>query len=108
MGAAPRAPGRSNFRMYIFAVVALFLLGWPLYTLIRESATKGVHAHGDWYAVELKAMGNFTMPHDGTIDDVPPDYRALDGKRVQLEGYMVPVREAGSHMSEFQFVYNVN
>jgi hypothetical protein len=102
-------PGRKpfNLRMVVFTVIAVLLLGWPIYTLVREMATSGIHSHGDWYEVDLKAMGFFNLPPNGTINDVPPEYRALDGKRVQLEGFMYAPLEASNHAKEFELVYNI-
>ena len=46
--------------------------------------------------------------HKGTVNDVPKRYRALDGKRVLLKGFMYPLTSAGPKGAEFQFVYNIN
>jgi hypothetical protein len=103
-------PGRRpiNLRMVIFAAIALFLIGTPVYWMISELATNGIHSHGDWYTVDLKAMGFFSLPPNGTVADVPRDYRALDGKRVQLEGFMYAPLEASNHAKEFELVYNIS
>ena len=98
---------RINIRMMAFGALMLLLLGWPIYTLVHDTLTQGISRHGDYVAVDLKAMGNFLMPDEGTLNDVPAVYRALDGKRVELEGFMFSPREAGDRGTEFEFVYNV-
>ena len=41
--------------------------------------------------VELKAIGNFDFDQvNGTINDVPPQWRALDGNRVRITGDLMP------------------
>ena len=75
----------------------------------RGLYNKGIEWHGDYADVDLKAMGNFPFsPAAGTRDDVPARWRALDGKRVQLEGFMWSPVSAGTRGTEFQFVYNIN
>jgi len=59
--------------------------------------------------VDLKALGNFPFDEtNGTIKDVPPVYRDLDGKKVQLEGFMYAGNSASDELSAFQFVYNIS
>jgi len=102
-----RARKPLNLRMFLFAAVVICLLGWPIYTFVHEMVTQGVSNRGDRLAVDLKALGNFNMPPDGSVNDVPARYRALDGKRVELEGKMYAPMNAGPRGTEFQFVYDV-
>jgi hypothetical protein len=99
---------RINLRMIIFAGVILVLIGFPLYTFIDSAVHEGVKNAGDHLEVDLKAMGNFPFdPVNGTINDVPPKYRALDGKRIQLQGEVWAPNEAGDRMTQFQLVYSI-
>src|SRR5690349_14489466 len=102
------ARSRVNWRLVIMlSIVALPFL-WMGYMLVRQFVTGGVSRHGDYYAVDLKAMGNFAFdPATGTVAEVPKTYRDLDGKKVQLEGFMYNPQSAGARTTEFQFVYNV-
>lgn len=105
-GTPVRKPG-INFRLILFiAVVALPLLGVG-WLMVRSLLTKGVIQHGDYAEVDLKALGNFPFDEaNGTRDDVPARWRELDGKRVELKGFMFnPLSARDSN--EFQFVYNV-
>lgn len=111
--AAPGATGkrplseRVNLRMLIFAGVVLFLLGWPVYTFLSETLTSGIHNRGSYSEVNLKALGQFDFdPTGGTVKDVPPQYRALDGKRVMLEGEIYDPTEAGA-ITNWQLVYSI-
>jgi len=63
---------------------------------------------GKFDKVDLQALGNFPFDQDaGTSRDIPSRWRNLDGKRVQLEGFMFAPQQAGGMLSEFQLVYNV-
>jgi hypothetical protein len=97
-----------NWRLVIMLSVVAIPFLWIGYMLVSQLVTGGVSRHGDYYAVDLKAMGNFNFdPAVGTVADVPKTYRDLDGKKVQLEGFMYSPTSAGDRGTEFQFVYNV-
>jgi hypothetical protein len=103
----PPLSERINVRMIIFAVVVLFLLGWPIYIFVNASITHGIYNHGSYKEVDLKAMGNFEFdPIGGSLKDVPPQYRALDGQKVQLEGEIYDPNEAGD-ITHWQLVYSI-
>ena len=97
-----------NFRLILFiAVVGLPLtgVGW---LMVRNLLSKGITWHGDYAEVNLKALGNFPFNEsNGTKDDVPQRWRDLDGKKVELKGFMFSPQSAGDRGNEFQFVYNV-
>lgn len=97
-----------NYRLVLFiAVVGLPLLGISWLTL-QGILNKGVSWHGDYAEVNLKALGNFPFNESiGTRDDVPARWRELDGKKVELKGFMFSPQSAGDRGNEFQFVYNV-
>ena len=86
----------------VVMVILIFMM------LVSQFVTGGVSRHGDYFAVDLKAMGNFNFDETaGTVADVPGTYRQLDGKKVELEGFMYNPQSAGDRGTEFQFVYNV-
>jgi hypothetical protein len=97
-----------NYRLVLFlAVVALPLVGVSWLT-VRGLLNRGVTWHGDYAEVDLKALGNFPFDKDnGTRNDVPQRWRELDGKKVELKGFMFSPNSARDG-TEFQFVYNVN
>ena len=102
------ATQRVNLRMIVFFGVVLFLLGWPVYTFISETVTHGIHDHGSYKSVDLKAMGNFEFnPESATLASIPPEYRSLDGKRVELTGELYAPHEAGPKVKEFELVYSI-
>src|SRR3954451_6632795 len=112
-GGRPVSPSRRagsgvNWRVVIVLSVVAIPFLWIGYMLVSQLVTGGVSRHGDYYAVDLKALGNFSFDQTaGTVADVPERYRQLDGKKVQLEGFMYSPQSAGDRGTEFQFVYNV-
>jgi hypothetical protein len=64
---------------------------------------------GDYFEVELKAMSNFDMNQElGTVADVQPRFRQLNGKKVLLTGQIAPGGlSSGPNVDEFQICYSV-
>ena len=100
---------RINFRLLLIVGVFALLVGVPVFSFVRAQLSHGVQKHGDRLDVDLKSLGNFKFNDEtGTIADIPPEYRELDGKKVALEGFMYAGNDAGDHVNHFQFVYNIN
>lgn len=102
-------PRRVNVRLMVFlAVIAVpFLLIAGLF--IRNAMSGGVIDRGGYKDVDLKALGNFPFSNlGGTIQDVPEQFRKLDGQKVRLTGFMYSPEAAGDYGNRFEFVYNVN
>ena len=99
---------RFNWRIAVFAGLMLFLIGWPAYTYLEEVITGGVHDRGAFKEVDLKAMSSFDMDqHYAKLDDIPPQFRALEGKNVLMTGEMWAPADAGDGtLSYFQLVYS--
>src|SRR5690349_7064920 len=80
---------RVNWRLVIFLGVIAAPFLYFFYVLVSQSVTGGITQRGDYAEVDLKALGNFTFDQaNGTIGDVPERYRKLDGKKVELKGFM--------------------
>jgi hypothetical protein len=94
--------------MVIFIVVIGTVVGWPVYVLISEQVTGGIHRSGQYYETNLKAMGNFTFDGaNGTINDIPEQWRALDGKKLSLVGEIYAPNEATNELHRFELVYSI-
>ena len=100
---------RINFRMVAFALVVLAIIAFPVYWYLSVQLTGGIRDAGNGYKeVELKAMSDFPFDQKyGTIEDVPPMYRALDGQKVILTGEMAPMQSAAPEIDSFSLVYSV-
>jgi hypothetical protein len=104
----PPITQRINFRLIIFAAVILMLIGAPTYIYLESVLTGGVKNRGDYLEVDLKAMSNFPFDQEnGTINDVPKQWRELDGKKVLLEGEMWAPTSAAPTISQFELVYSI-
>ena len=100
---------RINVRMIVFAAVVLALVAFPAYWYLSVALTGGIRERGDgWKEVDLKAMVEFPFDQKyGTIEEVPPLYRALDGQKVILTGEMVPMESAAPEINSFSLVYSI-
>jgi hypothetical protein len=107
--AAPAVPWREriNLRLVVLLGIPLLAFGWVTYVIVDQVRTGGIKDYGSYFQVDLKSLGSFTFDElRGTLDDVPPQYRALDGKRVLLEGEMYNPY-GGAKVNEFQLVYSI-
>ena len=96
---------RLNLRLWIFLAIVAVPFGWAMWMVFGQDV---ITKHGDYYAVDLKGMGNF--PFDARRDDervIPKDVRALDGKKVRFEGEMYAPSEASQYVHDFQLVYSI-
>jgi hypothetical protein len=99
---------RVNFRLLTIVVIFSLLVGIPVYNFVKLQVSHGIERNGSRFDVDLKKMGFFDFDdHNGTIDNVPPDYRKLDGKEVALEGFIAPTSVSGDQINNFELVYNV-
>ena len=54
--------------------------------------------------VDFATLGGFSFDQDkGTLADIPPEIRQLDGQRIAVEGLMIPM-DQGDNISEFALV----
>jgi len=101
-------PALQNWRLVAFIGVFVLLFGSVAYAFLSFVLSNGVHPHGNYVSVDLKAMGQFPFSNQtGMLTDVPQDYRSLDGKRVELQGMMWSLQSAGPELVQFQLVYNI-
>ncbi len=99
---------RINPRIIVFCVVALTIIGFPMYVFTESVLTGGIRDRGDYVEVDLKTMSSFEFDQvNGTIDDVPEKWRALDGKRVMLVGEMWNAQAADDSLASFELVYSI-
>jgi hypothetical protein len=99
---------RINFRLLTFAIIALVLVGTPIYWYAELVLSGGIRVRGDVTEVDLKAMSSFPFDQvNGTIDDIDPKWRALDGKKVELVGEMWLSDSAGDQVPKFDLVYSI-
>jgi len=100
---------RINVRMLAFIAIIAVLVGYPVYVLVDAQLSGGIKAAaGGYKQVDLKAMSTFEFDQtNGTIDDIPPQWRNLDGQKVILYGEMWQPYGAGSTVDSFQLCYSI-
>jgi len=101
-------PVFKNWRLMAFVGFFFVIFGSMGYKIFCEVANNGIHQRGNVAEVNLKALGQFPFSDQvGKLTDVPKDYRALNGKKVALTGFMVTNNSAGPDTAECQLVWNV-
>ena len=96
---------RFNFRLIGFLLVASLPFVWMFWAVLDQ---RTIVNRGDYYEVDLKAMGNFPLdPVRDTAAVIPAEVRALHGKKVRFEGEMYAPNEAASAVTQFQLVYSI-
>jgi hypothetical protein len=104
----PPMASRVTPRMIVFLLVVLALVGYPIYVFVEAAVTGGIRDRGDYKEVDLKAMSLFHFDqNNGTIDDVPAKWRALDGQKVVVVGEMWEPYSAGNLVAGFELVYSI-
>src|SRR5437867_4355368 len=99
---------RINFRLIVFILAILAPIGWVVYMYVDAVVSGGIHDRGSYIEADLKAMSLFPFDGvNGTINDVPRQWRALDGKRVQVVGEMYAPGSAAPEVRNFQVVYSI-
>jgi len=99
---------RINFRIIVFLLAILAPIGYVVYIYVDAVVSGGIHNRGDYVEADLKAMSLFPFDQtNGTINDVPKQWRALDGKRVQVVGEMYVRNSAGGEIRNFELVYSI-
>jgi hypothetical protein len=103
--ARPPLSERLNLRLLVFLAIVAIPFIWVAWLIINP---RMIVKEGDYYFVDLKAMGNF--PFDSkrdTIDAVPREVRELDGKKVKFDGEMYAPSAATNDVRDFQLVYSI-
>lgn len=107
--AAPRRRPTINVRMILFVLIVSAPFVYIVGSAVMYSITGGITDRGAYKEVDLKALGNFPFnAEEGSVEQVPPQYRSLDGQRVMLRGFMFQPEDVGAKGRRFQFVYDVN
>src|SRR5215468_5577358 len=107
MNTTTKAPflQRINFRIVVFAGVMLVLIGYPIYLFLDVRLSGGVwdvkDERGTYKRVDLKTISDFEMDQmKATNEDIPSEFRRLDGERVMLIGEIVSGRSARGRQSD--------
>lgn len=99
---------RINFRVLIFLAAVITPVAFVLFQFLQIQMTGGIIDRGQYKEVDLKTISSFEMDQfDATNEQIPKDFRALDGKRVLLVGEMYQPFAVGGQVAEFDLVYSI-
>ena len=103
------AGGGFNFRILLFLLIVAVPIAGLGFVYARTALSDGTRELADgslW--VDLQKMVSFEFDQrNGRTEDIPAQWRQLDGQRVVLEGEMVPTRSAAGQVRDFQLVWSV-
>ena len=100
---------RVNLRVIGFVAVLALLIGYPTYRYVDFAASQGIKDRGDYKEVDLKWMSSFPFDQiNGTINDIPQQFRALDAQPVLLIGEMYIPSNAQPRVNDFELVYSIS
>ena len=95
-----------SVRVIAFIFVIALLIGYPLKEFIFYKPIKA--GDNGFMQVDLKGISLFPFDQEkGKLEDVPADFRALDGKKVVVVGEMWQPYSAGQSVGGFQLVYSI-
>ena len=106
----PSLAERLNLRVVLFTAVVLVPVLALGYVYFQAAFSSGIKATDEGYLwVDLQKMSSFSFDQrNGTIEQVPEQWRALDGKQVILEGEMWSTKSSAPELSEFDLVWSVS
>jgi hypothetical protein len=99
--------------MLILCAVVLIPIGYVVYLMADTWISHGIwdvkdDRFGALKKVDLKAMSMFSFNQESGADtEIPPEYRALDGKRVMLVGEQYLGSRSRGNQAEFDLVYSI-
>jgi hypothetical protein len=88
-----------------FVAIAALAFGSIFWTALGPFPAFRLHANSA-VAVDLKWLTSFPADNDPRDEDIPPQFRALNGKKVSLEGFLVPTRDKPFNARACQLIYN--
>jgi hypothetical protein len=84
------------------------LIGFPFFAMIDEAIPRHVHRRGDLWVCNLKTRSNVELDQvNGRTEDIPKEFRDLDGKRVEMIGQMWAPYRADGKVQDFDLVYSI-
>jgi hypothetical protein len=98
---------RFTWRLLLPVLAAASVLVYPVYCVLDAAITHGIHQDGNLLRVDIKALSNFDLDQvSGVTQDIPFQYRNLDGKRVELTGVMWDPYTATESQKKFDLIYS--
>ncbi len=100
---------RINFRLIIFGTVILGIVGFLVYDYLDSVISGGIKDAGNGVKqVDLKAMSTYPFNQTGgTLQEIPQQWRDLDGAKVILYGELWAPNSAGGGASSVELCYSI-
>jgi hypothetical protein len=84
------------------------VVGYPLFDAVDGAIPHHLSQHGGLWECDLKTLGNFVFDQsNGRTEDIPKEFRDLDGKQIKVTGEMWAPLRADGKVIDFDLVYSV-
>jgi hypothetical protein len=98
----------TPWTMTLLVVGTIGLVFVPLWSAIDSAFPGSITRRGNVWICDLKTLSSFDLDQvHGRTEDIPPEFRKLDGQRVELLGQMWVPYEADEGLRNFDLVYSV-
>ena len=100
---------RASWTLKLIVAGIAIMVILPLFSAIDTAAShRPIRQRGDVWECDLRAMGDFDLDQvHGRTEEIPRQFRDLDGRRVELVGQMWAPYRADGRVREFGLVYSI-
>jgi hypothetical protein len=103
-----RAIRKISWTAKLLIVAMAIIVGYPLFDAVDGAIPHHLRQHGGIWECDLKTLGNFEFDQaNGKSEDIPKEFRDLDGKRIKVTGEMWAPFRADGRVIDFDLVYSV-
>lgn len=103
-----KAIRKASSTAKMVAVALGILVLYPLFDAIEPAVPHHIQARGNLWICDLKTLSNFDLDQvNGRTEDIPKEFRDLDGKRVDVVGQMWAPFRSGGRVRDFDLVYSI-
>lgn len=99
---------KASWTAKLITVAMAIMVLYPLFDAIDGAIPHHIYSRGNLWICNLKPLGNFDLDQvNGRTEDIPKEFRDLDGKRVEVAGQMWAPLNADGTVRDFNLVYSI-
>jgi hypothetical protein len=103
-----RAIRKTSWTAKLLIVAMAIIVGYPLFDAVDGAIPHHLRQRGGVWVCDLKTLGNFDFDQaNGKTEDIPKEFRDLDGRRIKVTGEMWAPFRADGKVIDFDLVYSV-
>lgn len=99
---------KASWTAKLLTVGMAIIVLYPLFDAVDSAIPHHAELRGNLWVCDLKTLSNFDFDQvNGKTEDIPKEFRDLDGKRVQVTGQMWAPFRADGRVHDFDLVYSI-